>query len=101
MSEAAAALEQAVEMAPNKARPRRELAHTYLLLERLDEAIAAYRQVLEIRPADIQAHFGLALAYDAQGMTAQAIAEFQIVIETDPEHWLAEQARQELATYEQ
>jgi Tfp pilus assembly protein PilF len=73
-----------------------ELAHTYLLLGQMDKAVVAYQRVLEVDTAIVEAHFGFALALEAQGEKAQASHEYQAVIEIDPEHWLAEQAREKL-----
>jgi len=70
--EAAAALEQARSLEPEKASIREALGIAYFRLARWAEAEAEFRKVLELSPVDDYAHYALGRSLKRQGRSEEA-----------------------------
>jgi adenylate cyclase len=71
--EAIVHLERAVELAPDRAELRLELADLYELVGRYDDALAAYRAVRDARPGEVQAWAGMASTLRKRGEYGDAL----------------------------
>ncbi|RME70066.1 MAG: tetratricopeptide repeat protein, partial [Chloroflexi bacterium] len=76
--------EQALTMENSPPQALRELANTYLSLERYEKAQPLYQQILQINPNDIESHSALAYIYARQGRLDEAIRENQTVLQLAP-----------------
>ena len=69
--------QQAVEQAPNKTRPRAQLAHTYYTEGQCDAAEREFRKTAELATPDLETLTNWALALDCQGKSDDAIAKLR------------------------
>lgn len=74
-----------------------KLAKIYKTLLQDDKAIQMYKKAFDINPNSIWGHWGMANYYEEKGMYDQAKAEYQKVIALDPEGYMGDESRWELA----
>ncbi|MGA8183295.1 MAG: tetratricopeptide repeat protein [Terriglobia bacterium] len=84
--EAAAAFQQALQMAKDKNVPvvLARLAESYAKAKDNDQAIATYQKALQLSPDDAALHNNLGSVYASTGKMDEAQAEFQKAAELDP-----------------
>jgi len=69
---------------PHKARPRTNLATSYIKIEEYDKALAELSQAIALKPEHVVAHQNVGVAYFHKKGYQRAIAAFERVIELDP-----------------
>jgi tetratricopeptide (TPR) repeat protein len=100
LAEAITWYEKALNLNPNDAVTRLAFADALAGGGKRADAELQYKKVFEIQPSNPQAHFGLAELYRdwSPPRTADAIGEYQKTIEVGPDSYVAELAKQQLAT---
>ncbi len=83
-SQAAAAYQQAIQLKPDYANARYNLANLFLSQERADEAIPHLQAILQMQPNDEGAHNSLGSAYGMQGNRPKAEEHFQQAVRINP-----------------
>jgi len=83
--QAAAHFEAALQLAPDDAGIRTNLARSLLKLKRFEEAAAQLEEVLRRRPDYAEAHNSLGLALQGLGRAAQAIPEHETALRLSPD----------------
>lgn len=83
---AVAAHNEAVKLAPTRARNHFLLGKAYHHMEFLQEAISCYQRAIHINSRFTSAHYSLGLAYRDTGDVRRALQAFQTVLEIDPFH---------------
>lgn len=73
-----------VEKSPHKARPRANLATSYIKIEEYDKALAELSQAIALKPDYAVAHENVGVAYFHKKAYQRAIAAFQRAVELDP-----------------
>lgn len=92
MASAVREIEEAIELAPDDARPYTSLGTVRLVEGNRVEAGKAYRRAVAIDPRSVQARLALALFYWSENLRDQAEAELKEAITLDPKHLLANRA---------
>jgi protein O-mannosyl-transferase len=92
--EALSAFQTAVDLAPDAAEPRMNLAWAYLNTGNPDAAVRQIRIVIQSHPSDAVARYHLATILLAQGLMAEAREQLEKAIQINPQF---EQAKQALA----
>jgi len=75
----------ALEVAPEFATARLDLAYALTQMTRFDEAKAEYETVLADNPASAEGYRGLAVCLAAMGKVQEAVESFRRAVELDPE----------------
>jgi predicted TPR repeat methyltransferase len=83
---AVAAYNEAVKLAPTRARSHFQLGKAYHYMEFLQEAIASYQRAIQINSRFTSAYYYLGLAFRDSGDVRRALQAFQTVLEIDPFH---------------
>jgi tetratricopeptide (TPR) repeat protein len=74
----------AIEKAPNKSRPRVNLAQVFIGLEEHDRAIEYLTEALALDPQDALAHYNLAVVLQKEGKFDQAIDHYRQTLDARP-----------------
>jgi tetratricopeptide (TPR) repeat protein len=94
--EAARVLRRAVELAPDQARHRFNLANVLELLDQPDEAEEHFRRYVELEPDDPLGRFNYAIHLDKQGRTDAALAQVEVACARGPRMLTARVVRAQL-----
>jgi predicted TPR repeat methyltransferase len=89
LDEALGAYQRTVDLSPDDAAARFDMAKTLEFLKRTDEAIGCYRKSLELEPASAAAHEGLVRALEASGRRDEALATLHAWLEAEPDQPVA------------
>lgn len=84
--EAVAAYQRAIELRPDYAKARYNLAMELEKQHHLDEAIAEYMRVIELDPTNEKAHYNLGNCYLNQKRLAEAVEQYSAVLRLNPRH---------------
>lgn len=84
LAEAAEEFRRAVELEPDYAPTRLNLAYIYDRQGRIEEAITEYRKAITLEPTNLLAHNNLGVLYDKQSRYEEAMGEFQEALKIDP-----------------
>src|SRR5437879_2949842 len=82
---AAEAFERAVEVNPDNARSRYNLALAQQFLNNAELAVAGYRRAIDLDPGLIEAYINLGTLYGELGMNEEALETFQQALDLAPE----------------
>lgn len=84
LDEAEGDYKQAIDLAPNDARPHAALGNLYLLEHKQAAAQAEFMRVLELDPKNAAAHMALGNMYNEQAQYPMAEAQYRAAIAIDP-----------------
>ena len=86
LDEAEGDYKQAIDAAPNDARPHAALGNLFLLEHKQPAAQAEFMRVLELDPKNAAAHIALGNLYNEQAQYPMAEAQYRAAIAIDPSH---------------
>ena len=90
LEQAAAHLQEAINIWPRYTEANKNLADVFLQMGRLDEATRHYRRVLEEKPGWPETHNSLGFALAQQGKLEEAVEHFTRAAELDPRDAIAQ-----------